>query len=141
MRALVLVALGGGIGAVLRYLVTLAVVSKPLPWDILVINVSGSVLIGAVMALTVEFEWLSADARLFWGVGVLGGYTTFSTFVLGVYQLAVEGQFVGAYAYLVGSFVFGLAGAWMGLVATRGVVSRLTRQDDMAGDGEEGEGA
>jgi protein CrcB len=83
MNAWIWVALGGGLGSVARYGISLLFHNALVPWDILLINFSGSFCIGIIMSLVVEFGWLSPQFRLFWGVGVMGGYTTFSTYVLG----------------------------------------------------------
>jgi CrcB protein len=113
---------GGGVGAVLRYAMGLWIPGQPVPWDILVINLSGSFAMGILMALAVDFQWLSQGTRLFWGVGVLGGYTTFSSFVVGVYRLLASGSFVWAYAYGVGTLLCGLLAAWAGVVTMRWLV-------------------
>ena len=130
MRALLLTALGGGIGAVLRYGMTLAIPSTTFPWAILATNFVGSGAIGSVMALTVEFEWLSDDGRLFWGVGVLGGYTTFSTYVAGVVAFAAAGRLSEAVVYAVGSLAAGILGVWTGLVAVRTLAQVEARTAD-----------
>ena len=86
-----LVAAGGGIGAVLRYLIGifLAVRLGPdFPWGTFFVNVTGSFLIGIVLVL-VEDGTLSPEARLFLAVGILGGYTTFSTYSYEAVQLMV----------------------------------------------------
>ena len=83
MREVAVVAAGGAIGASMRYLVALALASESerlIPWYTLVANVSGAFLLGIVFTLISERSMLSETWLLFLGVGVLGGYTTFSTF-------------------------------------------------------------
>ena len=118
-----LVALGGGIGASVRYLLSLAMASwsSVVPVDYLVINVVGSFLIGIVLALTVDLGRMSGDGRLFWAVGVLGGFTTFSTFEAGVADLVGRGHAAAAFAYGAGSLVLGLTAAYAGMVTARAV--------------------
>lgn len=120
-REAALVALGGGIGASLRYLLSLAMAgwSGAIPVDYLVINVSGSFVIGIILALTVDLARMSGDGRLFWAVGVLGGFTTFSTFEAGVEDLFGRGHVAQAFAYGVGSLILGLVAAYAGLVTAR----------------------
>jgi CrcB protein len=131
MNGWIWVAVGGGLGALARYGVSSLLPPASVPWDVLLINFSGSLCIGIIMALVVEFGWLSPQFRLFWGVGVMGGYTTFSTYVLGIYLLAQKGAFWTAYIYGVGSLLLGLVGAWMGVLLARLGVSHLAHPPDI----------
>jgi CrcB protein len=82
------------LGAVIRYLLgtwIAARVSPDFPWSTLLINVSGSFLIGVTLGLASEGQ-LSAEARLFLAVGVLGGNTTFSTFSYESLELLADGS-------------------------------------------------
>ena len=83
MDRLVLVAIGGGIGSVLRYL-TSGVAARWLgldfPYGTLIVNVAGSFLIGLVQALAEDAAVLPESARLFLSAGVMGGFTTYSAF-------------------------------------------------------------
>ena len=83
MDRVVLVAVGGGVGSVLRYLTNgLAVrwLGLDFPYGTLIVNVVGSFLIGLVQALAEEAAVLQEPARLFLSVGVMGGFTTYSAF-------------------------------------------------------------
>ena len=109
--------LGGGLGAVLRYGLLRA--CEPLvrgfafPWTIFIINVSGSFLLGCVLGLATPHAPHS-NWKLFLGTGVLGGYTTFSTFSTDTLAL-IEAQRPGlAFANAAGSVVAGLAFAALG---------------------------
>ena len=86
-QLLLAVAIGGAIGSVARYLVAIGsakAFGTAFPWGILIINVTGSALIGAFVTLF-ALRWnLSEAARVFLTVGICGGYTTFSTFSLDV---------------------------------------------------------
>lgn len=118
---LALVAVGGGLGSALRYLAALAMAPWSAAWpiDYLVVNGVGSLAIGVVLALTVELGRLSERARLFAAIGVLGGFTTFSTYASGVYALLAHGAWgLGAW-YALASLVIGLVAAYAGLVGTR----------------------
>lgn len=130
------VGMGGGLGALIRYGAMILWPSSAVPWNILWINVSGSFLIGLLMALAVEQDRLGPTGRLFLTVGVLGGYTTFSTYVAGVFTLLQQGRLGDAAGYAAGSVILGVIGTWAGLVTAR-LWDRLrgsAAQDDSAGD-------
>ena len=80
----VLVALGGALGAVLRYWISAAIQGNApagaFPWGTLIVNVGGCFAMGALSALADRQASLSPEARAFLAVGVLGGFTTFSAF-------------------------------------------------------------
>jgi CrcB protein len=112
-----LVFAGAGLGGVLRYGVGALVqrFAKGLfPWSTFIINVTGCFVMGALMFLFEDRGRLSADQRLFIMVGILGGYTTFST-----YGYEAEGLFQDKegrlfFAYAGGSIIVGLAAVWAG---------------------------
>lgn len=106
-----LVMLGGAVGAGLRYGLGAWVqtLSGPsFPWSTFLINVSGSFLIGMVVRLNLGGA-LSPEARLFLAVGVLGGYTTFSSFSYETLTLVQQGEWLKALLYALGSVVLGFA--------------------------------
>ena len=116
-----LVFLGGGSGAVLRYLVGIGMGrwSQHFPAGTFLINVSGSFLLGLLFGLTYAGEFRhERELTLLLGTGVLGGYTTFSTFELEGYRLLAGGHGGAALGYLLASVLAGLAavalGAWIG---------------------------
>jgi CrcB protein len=89
------------------------------PMGTFVINVTGSFLIGVLMTLLTERLQPHPNWRLFLVVGVLGGYTTFSTFEYEAFQAVREGaRWLGA-IYVAASVVFGYLGVWLGTVAAR----------------------
>ena len=122
--ASLLVALGGAAGALARYQLTrfmgwIAGPSALLPWGTLIANVLGSLALGMLMG------WFARDGgseavRLALGVGVLGGFTTFSAFNLETVQLLARGQGVTALIYIAVSFVAGIAALYAGLFVMRG---------------------
>src|SRR5919202_5357940 len=127
MRRAVIVFVGGGIGSCLRAVV-LAWLSAWSAWlPVLLVNLVGSFVIGLVFALADEAGLLRAETRLFVAVGVLGGFTTFSTFGWGADLLAGRGAGGIALAYVVASVVGGVAAAGAGVVAGREVVVTLER--------------
>jgi CrcB protein len=108
---LIYVGIGGMLGAVARYLATLATagISLTLPYGTLISNLAGCFLIGIVAALAAEGDLLSPEARLFLATGFCGGFTTMSSFVYELAQLLRSGELYFAAAYfgltLVGAMV------------------------------------
>jgi CrcB protein len=130
LSASLLVALGGGLGAWLRFLTgrlwTTAigpVAASAFPWATLTVNVLGSFAMGLLIG------WLARNTghgtlgnegwRLLLGVGVLGGFTTFSAFSLEVILLAERGAMAQAFGYITLSVIAGLAALVIGLTLTR----------------------
>lgn len=120
MKWLVLFA-GGGIGAVLRFALALWVDERApvaFPWGTLAVNVSGCFLIGLVASLADEQHLLTPLMRLFLVAGVLGGFTTFSTFGLETWRLLEDGLSGFALWNVLASFGATLgavaAGIWLG---------------------------
>jgi fluoride exporter len=115
--------LGGGLGAALRFAVgTLALrfYAGLFPLGTFVINVSGSFLIGTLMALFLNRPAVHPAWRLFLVVGVLGGYTTFSSFEWETFIALRSGAGLVAALNVLLSVALGLAGVWIGaLVVTR----------------------
>ncbi len=119
---ILLIAIGGAAGSVLRYLTSLAVyrvVSPAFPWSTFGVNVLGCLVFGLMAGAAEHRHVLSPEARAFLLVGVLGGFTTFSTFGFESVQLLRDGQFLGAALNIVGQVVVGLAGLWAGLTLAR----------------------
>ena len=119
---LLLIALGGALGAVSRYLLGNAVsraAGSALPWGTFAINLSGCFLMGLLMTTIVERELLPAAWRLFLCVGLLGGFTTFSSFGYEALMLLAEGKLLAAGAYACSSVVLGLVAAGAGVYAAR----------------------
>jgi CrcB protein len=116
------VALGGALGSVARYAVSLGAVrflGAGFPWGTLLVNVAGSFAIGLLAALVTADgrPALGGDARAFVMIGILGGFTTFSSFSLETLDLARSGA-LGAAAVNAGlSLSFCLAAVWLGFGA------------------------
>jgi fluoride exporter len=110
----VLVGLGalGGVGAMLRFLLDGAVsrrLGRAFPYGTLAVNVSGAFALGVLAGAAVQ-----GDAYKLWGVGLLGGYTTFSTWMLESHRLAEEGRGALTALNVVVSLVLGVLAAWVG---------------------------
>jgi CrcB protein len=105
---IIAVALGGALGSVARYLVGIGsgrLFGTSFPWGTLIINVTGSFLIGALFGLFATKWDVSQTTRIFLTVGICGGYTTFSTFSLDAYYLVERGENWSSLAYMMGSVV------------------------------------
>jgi CrcB protein len=115
------VALGGAIGAISRYALSgwINAWLGPGPLAIFIVNISGSFLIGFVTAVTQDRFIISPEVRLLVTVGVLGAYTTFSTWMYETLQLIEVGDYPRAVANAVGSLVVGLVAVYLGTVAGR----------------------
>jgi len=126
MREVLLVAIGGGIGASLRHLVGVAairVMGVGFPWGTLTVNVLGSFAMGLLVAILARYgpDVGARELRLLLGVGVLGGFTTFSSFSLDAGVLYEGGHATTAALYVVSSVVLGLAALFAGLGLVRWV--------------------
>jgi CrcB protein len=113
------VAAGGALGSLARFWLAelcLRLGLTSFPWATLIANVSGSLLIGLLAgAMTVEGRFPATPAtRLFWLVGVCGGYTTFSSFSLQTLVLAQEQAWLRASFNVVGSVLLCLGAVWLG---------------------------
>ena len=121
MARVLLVAAGGATGAVARYLVGGWVASRcgaGFPWGTLLVNVTGSFLLGLAATLTLE-RFGHPGVRLLVGVGFLGAYTTFSTFSYETVQLLAEGSLFRAALNVGVSVGVGLVAVWLGMVVAR----------------------
>jgi CrcB protein len=123
-QLIIAVAVGGAIGSVARYLAGIGsgkLLGLAFPWGTLMINITGSFLIG-VFVESFALKWdVPQVARVFLTVGICGGFTTFSTFSLDAYLLMDRGEFWPAAAYMVGSVVMSVAALFAGLHLIRAV--------------------
>jgi CrcB protein len=121
MLAYLWVAIGGALGSVSRFWLSGFVANRfgeTFPWGTLVINVTGSFVIGFFASLTgTEGRWLvSPSFRTFFMIGICGGYTTFSSFSLQTLNLARDGEWLYAGVNILLSVVLCLAGVWFGFL-------------------------
>ena len=117
-RALLpVVALGGAVGSLGRYAVGLALphVAGDFPWATFMVNATGSLAMGLLVAWVLTMVDPHPWLRPFLGVGVLGGWTTFSSFALDIHALGGAGRAGLALAYLVASFVVGIIAVGLGV--------------------------
>ncbi len=121
------VSAGGAVGAVARHLVSTTAVPAGFPWVTFTVNVSGCLLIGVLVVVSAR-----AVPRLPWvrpllGVGVLGGWTTFSTYALDAQRLWSRGDLPEGVGYVVGTVVAAIVAVGLGVWATERVLRRGIR--------------
>ena len=132
-------AAGGVVGAESRYGVGLLVPHTPrqFPWSTVVINVSGCLLIGILMVTLLELTTPHRLARSFLGVGILGGYTTYSSFSVDAQRLLLAHRPAVALAYVVVTVLGCAAAVWLSTTATtvagRAVIERRVRRRGSGG--------
>lgn len=122
MFNLVLVAIGGAVGASLRHLVNLAalrVVGAGFPWGTFAVNVVGSLAMGVFIELLARRFNASNELRLFVATGILGGFTTFSAFSLDFAVLWQRGEILPAFGYALGSVIISIIALFLGLWLAR----------------------
>jgi CrcB protein len=119
---LIWIGVGGAGGAIARYVVDISVSSRlggAFPWGTLVVNLSGSLLLGLLFALVTERALLPAELRGPAMIGFVGAYTTFSTLMLETWRLVEDGAPGLAAANAVGSVLLGLVAIVVGLTIGR----------------------
>ncbi len=125
MKSIILVMAGGGIGAVLRFQLGRMLAASPSgwPWGTFVANALGGLLMGVLAAWLLRAGEGAENMRLLLGVGLLGGFTTFSAFSLDMMRM-IEGGAVGlAFGYALASVVLSLFALFLGMTAARMVMA------------------
>lgn len=123
---LLVVAVGGALGSIARWGLGQALDGPPgdFPWATFVENLTGGFALAILMVFVTDVWPPSRYVRPFFGVGVLGGYTTFSTYMLDSLTLATAGRAPLAAVYLFGTLAAGLAAVWTGIFLARLLVER-----------------
>ena len=123
MRGVLLVAMGGAIGSVARYLLSGWTLHHTVDWRFplgtFLVNVIGCFAVGVLGGLVVKHDLFSPDARLFLFTGIAGGFTTFSAFGLETFYLLRRSEVLVAGGYVLASVVVGLLLLWAGFVIPR----------------------
>ena len=122
MFNILVVALGGGLGSVLRYLMTLGtmrLVKYDFPFATMLINILGSFVIGVLAFYLIERYAQYLSLRLFLIIGILGGFTTFSSYSLDVLHLIIEQRIGAAILYAAGSVVLSLFAVYLGMLVAK----------------------
>lgn len=123
MNSIFLVMSGGAIGAGLRYGITRALPVSPggWPWPTFAANVVGGLAMGVLAAWLLRGDNSAEPLRLFIGVGVLGGFTTFSAFSLEMAQMVQRGEMGMAAAYAFASVLLALGALFAGMTAAKAI--------------------
>lgn len=119
---IVYVAVGGMLGAVARYLlggIIHRVYSGTFPLGTLIVNVLGCIVIGLLTTLADDRGALSPQLRVFLFIGILGGFTTFSSFGYETFAMTRDGWLYAATMNVLGNVVLGLGGVWLGHIGSR----------------------
>lgn len=126
---LLVIALGGALGSAARYAVAEALPHQTgrFPWSTVVVNLSGGFLLGLLMVFVLDVWPPTRYVRPFVGVGILGGFTTFSTYMDDTRALLASGEAGAAAVYLFGTLLVGLLAVWLGIVCGR-LIARLERR-------------
>jgi fluoride exporter len=123
VRELLWVALGGALGSVARFLVSRGLhraLGQPwFPVGTLAVNATGCLVIGFLGSLAESRQLFSADLRIFLFIGLLGGFTTFSSFGYETLALARDGEMLAAAGNVAAQLAFGLIAVWLGYAAGR----------------------
>lgn len=126
---LVAIAGGGVLGTLARYGLEFAAPTEPgrIPWGTFTANVVGCFLIGLLMVLSTEVWSPHRLMRPFLGVGVLGGFTTFSTYAVEIRDLLVPGSALTGLGYLAGTLLCCLLATIIGVASTRLIIRTVRR--------------
>ncbi len=126
MTKLLVIGLGGFLGAIMRYGLSGQVnrfSTGGFPYGTLVVNVIGCLLLGVIMVLVKDRSFIPPNMQLFITVGLLGAFTTFSTFGNETLILAQDGEIWSAVLNICGSLILGLGAVWLGRVLMRVIIA------------------
>jgi CrcB protein len=120
------IAVGAAVGGLARYYLASSVQQRfgvTFPWGTLLVNLSGSLLLGFIIRYAFATPTMSAEVRALLTTGFCGGYTTFSTFSYETAALLEEGQYERAGAYALGSVLLALAATFCGFILARELIA------------------
>ena len=125
MKMILMVAMGGAIGSSFRYLVGVAAtrfLGIGFPWGTMIVNITGSFIMGVLIALLALRFSVGNEVRAFLAIGVLGGFTTFSSFALDVVSLYEKKQYFASMGYISISVMGSILALFLGLFVVRSLV-------------------
>lgn len=118
MSSYILIFIGGGLGASLRYLMSMIFTNHlkiNYPYGTFIINVLGSFLLGLILMSSLNKTGTGLKLNLFLTIGFTGGFTTFSTFTYEAINLINQGLILQSFSYIFLSIIFGILGIYMGI--------------------------
>jgi CrcB protein len=119
---LLLIAIGGALGSMARFLLSsfvLRATASLFPWGTFAVNLIGCIVFGIIIGLSEHRLSLTPELRAFLLIGILGGFTTFSSFAFESFALLRDGQMAAAAFNVFGQVITGLAGVWAGVMLAR----------------------
>lgn len=125
LKSLLLVGSGGFIGSALRYLVQVnaeKILNSTFPLGTMIVNITGSFVIGVVYAFAEKGNLMSPEWRIFLAVGICGGFTTFSTFTMDNLNLMKDNSLLQLLFYTGGSLFIGILAVYLGILITRSII-------------------
>ncbi len=114
LKHFLLVGLGGCIGSMMRFAAYLLFRSSSFPISTLLVNITGSLIIGLVIGLSIKDENFAANWKIFLATGICGGFTTFSAFSLENMEMLQQGKYFLCFLYITLSIIAGISAAWLG---------------------------
>ncbi|PRX41070.1 fluoride efflux transporter CrcB [Salegentibacter salegens] len=120
-KQLLLIFLGGGLGSVLRYLISksLNFETEFIPIGTFTVNILGSLLLGLILGIAARSEIFNSNTVLFLAVGFCGGFTTFSSFAFENQALLRTGDYLNFFFYTFGSIILGILAVFLGLFLSK----------------------
>lgn len=120
-KQLLLIFLGGGLGSVLRYLISksLNFETAYIPFGTFTVNVLGSLLLGLILGIAAKSDIFNSNIVLFLAVGFCGGFTTFSSFAFENQAFLRTGDYLNFFFYAFGSIILGILAVFLGLFLSK----------------------
>lgn len=120
-KQLLLIFIGGGLGSVLRYLISKSLNFETafIPFGTFTVNILGSLLLGLILGIAARSDIFNSNIVLFLAVGFCGGFTTFSSFALENQALLRTGYYLNFFFYAFGSIILGILAVFLGLFLSK----------------------
>lgn len=113
-KNLIIIGLGGFFGSILRYLAWYFLKSPHFPLSTLIVNITGSFLIGIIIGFGMKDPSFPGTWKLFLATGICGGFTTFSSFSVENMEMLIDGKYLLSFFYICTSIILGIASTWLG---------------------------